>query len=66
MTLHYHMPHNIHFPEDFFCDKFWKRERMELYEMKSYEFSMFLTEKFLNIGLFYFSFWKKINEKNPK
>lgn len=33
--------------------------------MKSYAFSMFLTEKFLNIDLFYFSFWKKINEKKP-
>lgn len=26
----YYMLHIIHFPEDFFCAKFWKRERMEL------------------------------------
>jgi len=41
----YYMPH-IHLSEDFFCDRFWKRERIELQKMKSNEFSVLFAEKF--------------------
>lgn len=53
----YHMPHIIHLSEDFFCERVWKREKIEFWKMKSNEFSVFFTEKLLNIELVFFCFW---------